>query len=115
MATSYCCSRLAAAGLLGISAHVAIAADSADERTPATVTVNAARERSVDLTDVATTGSRLGIETKDLPASVSVVTQELIQLTGARTALEAIEYAVGMTGSTGVGSISELHHPRVQR
>ncbi len=63
------------------------------------------RERSVDLNDVATTGSRLGIETKDLPASVSVVTQELIQLTGARTALEAVEFAVGMTGSVGVGSI----------
>ena len=102
-------SRLAAAGLLGLASNstvgIAIAADSADEHAPATVTVQADRERSVNLNDVATTGSRLGLETRDLPASVSVVTQELIQLTGARTALEAIESAVGMTGSIGVGSI----------
>jgi iron complex outermembrane receptor protein len=106
MTTSPRCSRLAAVGLFGLAAHTtAWAEESADERSPDTVTVQADRERSVNLTDVATTGSRLGIETKDLPASVSVVTQELIQITGARTALEAIEYAVGMTGSIGVGSI----------
>ncbi len=74
-------------------------------RTQETITVEAARERSVDLDDVAFTGSRLGIQIRDLPASVSVVTQELIQAAGARTALEAIEFAVGMQGSTGVGSI----------
>jgi iron complex outermembrane recepter protein len=101
--------RLVVAGLLGLVTQTitgaAIAAETGSEHTPDTVTVQAARERSVNLTDVVTTGSRLGLETKDLPASVSVVTQELIQLTGARTALESIQSAVGMTGSTGVGSI----------
>jgi iron complex outermembrane receptor protein len=63
------------------------------------------KERSVKLNDIVFTGSRLGLEVKDLPASVSVVTQERIQLIGARTALEAVEHAVGMIGSTGVGSI----------
>jgi len=95
---------LAAAGLMAV-AQVGLAAETTDERSTATVTIQAGRERSVDLTDVATTGSRLDLQLKELPASVSVVTQELIQLTGARTALEAIESAVGMTGSIGVGSI----------
>lgn len=96
---------LAAAGLMAAVTQIGLAAEPADERGTATVTVQAGRERSVNLSDVAATGSRLGLETKELPASVSVVTQELIQLTGARTALEAIESAVGMTGSIGVGSI----------
>ena len=51
------------------------------------------------------TGSRLGLSPRELPASISIVSQEDIQLRGARTALEAIEAAVGMTGQTGVGSI----------
>ena len=51
------------------------------------------------------TGSRLGLELRDLPASVSVVTQEAIRISGARTALEAVENAVGMIGTVGVGSI----------
>lgn len=57
------------------------------------------------LEEVVRTGSRLDLPARDLPASVSVVTQELIQLRGARTAMEAIHSAVGMTGGTGVGSI----------
>lgn len=95
---------LAVAGLMAV-AQVGLAAETTTERSTATVTIQAGRERSVDLTDVATTGSRLDLQLRELPASVSVVTQELIQLTGARTALEAIESAVGMTGSIGVGSI----------
>lgn len=51
------------------------------------------------------TGSRLDLDLRDLPASVSVVTQEAMQLGGARTALEAVRSAVGMSGGIGVGSI----------
>ncbi|MGQ0698777.1 MAG: TonB-dependent receptor, partial [Panacagrimonas sp.] len=51
------------------------------------------------------TGSRLGLSARELPASVSVVTREMIQIRGARTAMEAIESAVGMSGGTSVGSI----------
>ena len=86
MARSLSRSRLAAAGLVGFAAHAGVgtahAAEANDHAAPETVTINGARERSVNLNDVATTGSRLGLETKNLPASVSVVTQELIQLTG---------------------------------
>jgi iron complex outermembrane receptor protein len=83
----------------------ALAADAGKSKID-TVVVEGARERdSLALDSVATTGSRLGLEARDLPASVSVVTSELIDLRGARTAMEAIEAAVGMTGGTSVGSI----------
>ena len=35
-------------------------------------------------------GSRLGLTNRDLPVSVSVVTQEVMQLRGLRTAVEAV-------------------------
>lgn len=62
-------------------------------------------ENSLSLDDSVRTGSRLDLPARALPASVSVVPQAVIQLRGARTALEAIESAVGMTGGTAVGSI----------
>jgi iron complex outermembrane recepter protein len=69
------------------------------------VRVVGSRGRLLGLDEENRTGSRLGLTLRELPASVSVVTQQDIQLRGARTALEAIEAAVGMTGMTGVGSI----------
>jgi iron complex outermembrane recepter protein len=70
------------------------------------VLVQARQERgAVSLEAVALTGSRLEIPTRDLPASIATVPQELIQLRGARTANEALYAAVGMTGGMGSGSI----------
>lgn len=70
------------------------------------VVVEAARDGgTVALDSVVSTGSRLDIPARDLPASISVVPQPLIQLRGARTALEAVYGAVGMTGGNSVGSI----------
>lgn len=63
------------------------------------------RKKALPLDNVNATGSRLGLTTRELPASVSVVTQDFIQLRGARTAVEAVENAVGMSGGTSVGSI----------
>lgn len=60
---------------------------------------------SLSLDENLYTGSRLGLSARELPASVSVVTHETIEIRGARTALEAIESAVGMSGGTSVGSI----------
>lgn len=60
---------------------------------------------SLPLDAASRTGSRLNLTLRELPASVSIISQEAIQLRGARTALEATEAAVGMTGSIGVGSI----------
>jgi iron complex outermembrane receptor protein len=50
-------------------------------------------------------GTRLGIPVLELPASLSVVTNELIVERGARTAVEAVELSVGMNAQIGVGSI----------
>ncbi len=60
---------------------------------------------SLPLDAIATSGSRLGLTNRELPASVSVITQEMMQLRGLRTAVEAVEAAVGMTGGTNFGSI----------
>lgn len=54
---------------------------------------------------VASGGSRLDIPVKDLPASLFMVSQQLIQDRGARSVEEAVQLAVGMQASTGVGSI----------
>lgn len=63
------------------------------------------KDFSLPLDSAPATGSRLGLLNRDLPASVSVVTQEVMQLRGLRTAVEAVEAAVGMTGGTQFGSI----------
>lgn len=65
------------------------------ERAPASLALDAPSE----------TGSRLALPLRELPASVSVVTREAIRASGARTAVEAVENAVGMTAQIGVGSI----------
>jgi iron complex outermembrane receptor protein len=60
---------------------------------------------SLPLDAAPATGSRLGLAMRDLPASVSVITQEVMQLRGLRTAVEAVEAVVGMIGGTAFGSI----------
>ncbi|WP_414663603.1 TonB-dependent receptor [Horticoccus sp. 23ND18S-11] len=69
------------------------------------VTADKENNFSLPLDAVATSGSRLGLSSRDLPASVSIITQEMMQLRGLRTAVEAVEAAVGMTGGTQFGSI----------
>ena len=71
------------------------------------VQVNAAKEAafSLPLDSTPASGSRVGLSNRDLPASVSIVSQEMMQLRGLRTAVEAVEAAVGMTGGTSFGSI----------
>lgn len=59
----------------------------------------------IPLEAVASGGTRLDIPVRELPASLYLVGQELIQERGARTAEEAVQLAVGMQASTGVGSI----------
>lgn len=97
------------AAFTALACHVLSAA--AEDGAPAEsavleeVRVEGRRSTFFDLDAPSDTGSRLGLAIRDLPASVSIVTQQSIQLHGARTALEAIEGAVGMSGGVGVGSI----------
>ena len=59
----------------------------------------------IPLNAPATGGSRLDLSVRDLPASLFLVGQPLIQERGARSVEEAVQLAVGMQASTGVGSI----------
>ncbi len=98
--------RVGGLGMLIMVAGAGAAEPKREANAPEAVIVEGRRERSALVLDMPVdTGSRLGVNARELPASVSVVSQELIQLRGARTALEAIESAVGMTGGTSVGSI----------
>ncbi len=103
---------LLALGLVAVFADIARAEDDVGTREAGTaqldeiVVIGSAPQVDVLSLDTPNlTGSRLGLDARDLPASVSVVTREMIELRGARTALEAIESAVGMSGGTSVGSI----------
>ena len=69
------------------------------------VTAEKENHFSLPLDAIANSGSRLGLTSRELPASVSIITQEMMQLRGLRTAVEAVEAAVGMTGGTQFGSI----------
>lgn len=69
------------------------------------VVANKEKNFSLPLDASPSTGSRLGLSNRDLPASVSIITQEVMQQRGLRTAVEAVEAAVGMTGGTQFGSI----------
>lgn len=84
---------------------VATAADAAEGVDELIINGQAPRETPLSLKTRSQTGSRLGLETRELPASISVVSQDTIQQRGSRTAMEAIESAVGMSGGTSVGSI----------
>ncbi len=98
--------RLATLGLA--SAALAFATDWADEPVeldPVAVTAEKEKLFSLPLDAAPGSGSRLGLTNRDLPVSVSIVTQEVMQLRGLRTAVEAVESAVGMTGGTQYGSI----------
>lgn len=59
----------------------------------------------IPLNAPATGGSRLDIAVRDLPASLFLIGQRLIQDRGARSVEEAVQLTVGMQASTGVGSI----------
>ena len=71
------------------------------------VAVREDKEKEFSLPLDATTGtaSRLGVSNRELPASISVITHEVMEFRGFRTAAEAVEGAVGMTGGIFFGSI----------
>jgi outer membrane receptor protein involved in Fe transport len=101
-------SRLLSLTILGLAPAIptfAAAADAPVELDPIAITADKEKLFSLPLDAAPSSGSRLGLTNRDLPVSVSVVTQEVMQLRGLRTAVEAVEAAVGMTGGTQFGSI----------
>ena len=69
------------------------------------VVSEAAEPTQIPLNALASGGTRLELAVRDLPASLFMVGQQLIQDRGARSVEEAVQLAVGMIASTGVGSI----------
>lgn len=67
------------------------------ELPPVTVTAPATNSTGLNLNETTQVGSRLGLEIKDIPASVEIIDQETIQRRGNRTLQEAVERAVGIT------------------
>lgn len=70
-----------------------------------TVNVSGARDLRVIPLDVpASTGSRLGVSIKEIPASIDVISQETMQERGDRTMVEAVSKVAGLNGARVGGS-----------
>jgi iron complex outermembrane receptor protein len=64
-----------------------------------------ANSSALQLDSTATGGTLLNIPIRELPASISIISQQMMQERGVRTAVEAAEQSVGMIAGTSVGSI----------
>lgn len=76
--------------------HQAEAADTAPTLEAVTVRATAAGTAELPLDLPATAGSRLGLTPRETPASVDIITHELMRERGNRTTQEALENAVGV-------------------
>lgn len=66
---------------------------------------DSAGSSALQLDSTATGGTLLNIPVRELPASISIVSQQMMQERGVRTAIEAAEQTVGMIAGNSVGSI----------
>ncbi|MCX6612731.1 MAG: TonB-dependent receptor, partial [Acidobacteria bacterium] len=60
---------------------------------------------ALQLDSTATGGTLLNIPVRELPASISIISQQMMQERGVRSSLEAAEQSVGMIAGNSVGSI----------
>lgn len=75
-----------------------------------TVTVQASRiEDSLELDASADGGTRLDMTVRELPASLSIITQELMQERGINNAMDAVELSPGVTTFVDSGSIPGIN------
>ena len=95
-----------ALAMMGVPALI-IANNAQSQPTLPTVEVRGSQqELSPNLTQNAGAASRLGLSIRETPASVEVITQELIEQRGARTFEEALRGGVGMTAGGNPGGPS---------
>jgi iron complex outermembrane receptor protein len=74
-------------------------AQATDEKQLPTVHIQGSRDTgTIKLDESSGTASRLGLTVRETPASVEILSQEVIQQRGARTFSEALRGAAGMTG-----------------
>jgi iron complex outermembrane recepter protein len=86
------------------SERLDVVLDVAQVETTMTV-VGSAEVSALRLDSPATGGTRLDLPVRELPMTLSIVSQEMIQERGARSVIETVETAVGMVAGTSVGSI----------
>lgn len=67
--------------------------------------VDTAASSALQLDSTATGGTLLNVPVRELPASISIISQQMMQERGVRTAIEAVEQSTGMIAGTSVGSI----------
>jgi iron complex outermembrane receptor protein len=67
--------------------------------------VDTAAASAIQLDSTATGGTLLNIPIRELPASISIISQQMMQERGVRSSTEAAEQSVGMIAGTSVGSI----------
>ncbi|MBM3785569.1 MAG: TonB-dependent siderophore receptor [Acidobacteria bacterium] len=67
--------------------------------------VDTTSNSALQLDSTATGGTLLNIPVRELPASISIISQQMMQERGVRTAIEAVEQSPGMIAGTSVGSI----------
>lgn len=82
---------------LSAAAALALSGASFAQSTLDKVSVEGRAERDAPLEQRADTGTRLGLTLRETPASVEVITQEQMQLRGARTLEDALRGAVGVS------------------
>jgi iron complex outermembrane receptor protein len=98
-------SPVALAVLGGLGCLGGLPAQAEEARELSTVKVSGERDtRVVPLDLPASTGSRLGVTIKEIPASVDVLSQEVMQERGDRTMVEAVGKVAGMNGARVGGS-----------
>jgi iron complex outermembrane receptor protein len=67
--------------------------------------IDTAASSALQLDSTATGGTLLNIPVRELPASISIISQQMMQERGVRSSIEAVEQSVGMIAGTSVGSI----------
>jgi iron complex outermembrane recepter protein len=82
---------------LAFAAALAVSGTSFAQSTLDKVSIEGRAERDAPLDQRADAGTRLGLTLRETPASVEVITQEQMQLRGARTLEEAMRGAVGVS------------------
>ncbi|TAG46127.1 MAG: TonB-dependent siderophore receptor [Betaproteobacteria bacterium] len=87
--------------------HAQVATSGASQRVePVTVTGRKLEDQTPDLEKTSETGSRLGLTIRETPASVEVMTQEVMERRGARTLEDALRGGVGVIAGGNPGSPS---------
>lgn len=78
--------------------------NAASDETLESVIITASKIQTTSLNDAATSGSRLGISALDLPATLSAISGEAIELRGDTNMVDAVSHSPGLAATANSGS-----------